>query len=129
MNKYNLSDKEDLRLHFSIMLPGKRRSLYEYLCELPLEDLKVYPQKGYHWWMGRSTRSPQALELRDYILYWRLAALNFRQKNSRQYLKTLSHDELRLFLRTYLQKVPIWAYEEPIRDVMHLLFHHNEPSE
>ena len=40
MSKYDLLDEEDLRLHFSIMLPN-RVSLYEYLCELPLEKLKV----------------------------------------------------------------------------------------
>ena len=44
MNQYELSDEEDMQLRLSVMLPN-RRSLYEYLCELPLEDLKAYPQK------------------------------------------------------------------------------------
>jgi len=122
LNKYDLTDEEDLRLRFSIMLPGNRRSLYAYLCELPLEDLQAYPKKGYRWWMGRAARTPQALALRDYILYWRLAALSFRQQYPRAYLETLSDDGVRLFLRTYLHKVPIWAYEGPIKDAIHLLF-------
>lgn len=125
MSKYDLLDEEDLRLHFSIMLPN-RVSLYEYLCELPLEKLKVYPKKGYHWWMGRAARSQQALELRNYILHWRIVALDFRKKYSREYLKTLTRDDLRLFLRTYIQKIPLWAYEEPVQDVIYLLFHSSQ---
>lgn len=121
MNKYNLADKEDLWLRFSIVLPGSR-SLYEYLCELPLENLKAYPQKGYCRWMGQESRSAQALALRDYILYWRLRALAFRRQYSREYLETLSPHNIRRFLRTYIQKVPLWAYEEPLKDGMQLLF-------
>lgn len=121
MHKYDLADKEDLQLRFSIMLPG--RSLYEYLCELPLEKLEVYPKKGYHWWMGKTARSPQAIELRNYIFHWRLEAMRFREKYPREYLQTLSRDALQLFLQTYLQKVPLWAYEKPLQDAIHLLFH------
>ena len=44
MNKYDLTDEEDLLLYSSVRIPGGR-SLYEYLCELPLEELKAYPQK------------------------------------------------------------------------------------
>lgn len=79
MDKYILTNEEDLRLRLSVMLPC-RNSLYEYLCELPLEDLMAYPQKGYYRWMGRAARTPQALVLRDYILYWRLCALAFRRQ-------------------------------------------------
>ena len=121
MNKYDLTDEEDMRLHFSVMLPGGR-SLYEYFCELPLEDLQAYPQKGYRWWMGRAARAAQALALRDYILYWRLAALSFRQQYPREYLEALSADDLRLFLHTYISKTPVWAYEGPVKDVVRLLF-------
>lgn len=119
MNQFNLTAEEDLHLRFSIML-SNRRSLYEYLLELPLEDLKEYPEKGYHRWMGQAARSPQALALRDYILYWRFAALTFRQKYPREYLEELSRDDLTLFLHTYIQKVPIWVYEKPIKDVIQL---------
>lgn len=122
MTKYDLTEAEDFRLHFSIMLSGGRRSLYEYLCELPLEALQAYPKKGYHWWMGRAARTPQALALRDYILHWRLVALNFRRQYPREYLETLSLDDLHLFLRTYIHKIPLWAYEEPVRDAAQRLF-------
>lgn len=127
MNQYNLTDEEDLRLHFSIMLPGRRGSLYEYLCELPIEHLQAYPQKGYHWWMGPAARTPQALALRDYILYWRLNALLFRLQYPRAYLETLSRDDLQLFLHTHIHKIPTWAYEEPIQDVTYLLFQQPRP--
>ena len=127
MNKYDLTDEEDLRLRFSIMLPGRRRSLYEYLCELPLEQLQAYPQKGYHWWMGSIAQTPQALALRDYILSWRLNALRFRQQYSRAYLETLSLDDMQLFLRTYIHKTPIWAYEGAIQDVAQILLRKANP--
>lgn len=129
MNSFYLSEKEDLQLRCSIMLPGKRRSLYEYLCELPLETLKVYPKKGYHWWMGRAARSPQAIMLRDYILHWRLIALKFRQEYSYEYLQSLPLDALRSFLRITIQKVPIWVYEKPIQDTLHILTHRPETQE
>ena len=119
MNKYELTAEEDQHLHFSIMLPN-RCSLYEYLLELPLEDLQVYPQKGYRRWMGQAARTPQALAMRDYILYWRLAAQAFRQKCPREYLESLSYADMQLFLHTYIQKTPIWAYEKPIKDVIQL---------
>ena len=125
MCKYDLTEAEDLRLRFSIMLPS--RSLYEYLVELPLGDLKAYPKKGYRWWMGRAARSAQALFLRDYILHWRLEALAFRQAHPRVQLEALSQDELQTFLHTYLQKTPVWAYHEPIRDVIQLLHHPAKP--
>lgn len=121
MNKYDLTEEEDLHLRLSVILPGKKRSLYEYLSALSLEDLKAYPRKGYHWWMGRAARTPQALALRNYVLFWRSATLAFRQQYPRAYLETLSPAELRLFLHTYIQKTPLWAYEEPVRDVIHLL--------
>lgn len=127
MNQFNLTDEEDMHLRFSIMLPGRRGSLYEYLCELPLEDLQAYPKKGYHWWMGRAARTAQAFALRDYILYWRLTALSFRQQYPRAYLETRSADDLRLFLRTYISKIPIWAYEGPVKDALQLLFQQSKP--
>lgn len=126
MDKYHLTEREDQHLRFSIILPGRRRSLYEYLTELPLEELQAYPKKGYHWWMGRAARTSQALALRDYILYWRLFAISFREKFPREYLETLSYDDMRLFLRTYIQKTPVWAYEGPIKDVIHILFYNEE---
>ena len=122
MNQFDLTPEEDLRLRLSVMLPGRRRSLYEHLCRLPLDELQAYPKKGYHWWMGKAARSAQALALRDYILYWRLAALSFRERYSREYLETLSPHRLRLFLRACISKIPIWAYEEPIRDAQQILF-------
>ena len=72
--------------------------------------------------MGRAARTSLALALRDYILHWRLAALSFRQQYPRSYLETLSSDDLQLFLRTYINKTPLWAYEEPVKDVLQLLF-------
>lgn len=126
MNKYDLTDEEDTHLHFSIMLPGERRSLYEYLCELPLEHLQAYPKKGYHWWLGRAARTAQALAMRDYILHWRLIALSFREQYPRAYLETLSPDDLRSFLNTYIHKTPLWAYEGPLQDVSQLLFQQAE---
>ena len=78
MNQYNLTNEEDIQLRLSIMFCNNK-SLYTYFCNLPLEQLKAYPPKGYRWWMGKAARSPKALALRDYILYWRLAALDFRE--------------------------------------------------
>lgn len=121
MNRFDLTDAEDLHLRFSIMLPGGKRSLYEYFCCLPLNTLQAYPKKGYHWWMGRTARSPRALDMRDYILYWRLTALLFRMRYSRKYLESLSLNELKSFHCIHIQKTPLWAYEAPIRDVQQLL--------
>lgn len=120
MNKFDLTEAEDMQLRLSIKLPGGR-FLYEYFCELPLKDLEAYPKKGFYWWMGRAARSSPALALRDYILHWRLIAVSFRQQYPRTYLETLSSDDLRLFLRTYINKTPIWPYEEPVKDVLQLL--------
>lgn len=122
MNKFDLTNIEDMQLQLSVMLPGRRHSLYEYLCALPLKALQAYPAKGYHWWMGKAARSAQAIALRDYILHWRIYALTFRQKYSREYLKTLSADDLRSFLRAHITKIPIWAYEGPIKDALQILF-------
>ena len=97
MQQYDLSADEDLRLRLSIKLPG-RKYLYEYFCDLPLDDLQAYPKKGYRWWMGRAARTPDALALRDYILHWRLFALDFRRKYPREYIETLSEEELQVFL-------------------------------
>jgi len=127
MDKYHLTEAENMRLHYAIKLPNKRRSLYEYLTHLPLEDLRAYPQKGYHWWMGRAARSAQALELRDYVLYWRLFALDFRKQYPREYLQTLSFDEMRQFVRDHIKKVPAWAYSEPISEALWFLLENNEP--
>ena len=120
MGKYDLSEEEDWRLHYSIMILGNR-SLYEYLCELPLEDLRVYPKKGYHWWMGRSARTPQALALRDYILHWRMEEFIFRQMYPREVLNKYSSAALQVFLNSYIQKVPLWAYADPVRDCLLIL--------
>lgn len=127
MNKYDLTDEEDKYLHFSIMLPGRKGSLYQYLCQLPLPCLQAYPEKGYHLWMGRAARTPQALAMRDYILYWRLAALDFRKQFPRKYLETLSLNDLQVFLNTYLHKVPAWAYEGPVQDAVQFLFLRSNP--
>jgi len=124
MNKYDLTDEEDKHLHFSIMLPGRKGSLYQYLCQLPLNDLQAYPEKGYRLWMGQTSKTPQALAMRDYILYWRLAALDFRKQYPREYLQTLSLAELQVFLNTYLHKIPVWAYEGPLQDAAQLIFLH-----
>ena len=120
MGKYDLSDEEDLRLRFSIMLPSKR-SLYEYLCELPLEHLRVYPKKGYHWWMGRSARSPEALALRDYIWHWRTEELLFRKMYPREVLDGYSSAALQVFLRSFIKRVPLWVYADPVRDCLLIL--------
>ena len=117
MNKFDLTNDEDLRLLLSIKLHG-RKYLYEYFCDLPLEVLQAYPKKGYRWWMGRAARTPDALSLRDYILHWRLFALDFRKKYPREYLETLSKEELQVFLNTYIQKTPLWAYDGPLQDVL-----------
>lgn len=128
MDKYHLTEEEDQRLRFSIRLPGKRgRSLYEYLTRLPLEDLQAYPKRGYHWWMGRAARSSQALALRDYILYWRLFAIDFRKQYPCEYLEKLPSDKMQRFLCTYIVKIPVWAYEAPIQDVIQLLAKDDEP--
>lgn len=78
--------------------------------------------------MGRAARSPKALTLREYILYWRFAALDFRKEHSKEYLEKLPHNDLRLFLRIYIKKTPLWVYEEPIRDVLQLLYQHSEST-
>lgn len=121
MNTFDLTDEEDLRLRLSIMLPGGRRSLYEHLCSLPLDALQAYPKKGYHRWMGRAAQSAQALALRDYILYWRLKAIIFRLHYPRRLLESFSSEELQVFLRAHAQKIPIWAYEDPLQDALQLL--------
>ena len=128
MSKYDLTEEEDLRLHLSIMLPNKR-PLYEYFLELPLEDLQAYPEKGYRRWMGRSARTSQALALRDYILHCRFAALTFRQTYPRDYLETLTHDDMQSFLCAHIQKAPVWVYEGPVKDVLQLLLYSSEPQE
>lgn len=121
MNRFDLTDAEDLRLRFSIMLPGRNRSLYEYFCTLPLDTLQAYPKKGYRLWMGKAARTPQAFALRDYVLYWRLNTMIFRLAYPRKYLESLSADDLQSFVQTHIQKTPIWAYEEPLRDALQLL--------
>ena len=127
MNKLELSYDEDMRLHDSVPLPG-RRSLYTYFTRLPVDILSAYPKKGYRWWMGRAARSCRAMELRDYVLHWKLFALDFRQTYSRAYLESLPREDLQLFLRTYLKKVPLWAYEAPLQDALQLLLHpHKKP--
>ncbi len=128
MIKYDLSDMEDFHLH-DVVMYRNGRTLYEYFVEMPLEDLQAYPQKGWRWWMGRKARSPEAMELRDYVLHWRLAALEFRQKYSHKYLQTLSCDEMRLFLNTYIRKTPIWVYSEPIKDGLHILLKREKASD
>lgn len=120
MNQYNLTNEEDMQLRFSIMFCNNK-SLYTYFCNLPLEQLKAYPQKGYRWWMGKAARSPKALALRDYILHWRLAAIDFREAYSKETLEKMSYNELQAFLKDYIEKVPLWAYEELLRDATEIL--------
>ncbi len=126
MDKFDLSEKEDDRLH-DVAIYRNGRTLYECLVEMPLEELQAYPRKGYRWWMGRKAKSPQALALRDYVLHWRLIALDFREKYSREYLQSLSCEELWTFVNTHIQKTPQWAYEGPVRDVMKILFQQGKP--
>ena len=126
MIRYDLSDEEDYQLHHIVMYRNGR-TLYEYMVEMPLDDLKVYPRKGYRWWMGRKAKSPRAIELCDYVLHWRIFALEFRQKYSREYLENLSYDEMRLFVRTYMERTPMWAYSDPIRDVLVYFLLHDKP--
>ena len=122
MNKYALTHEEDSRLRFSIMLPGRRGSLYQYLCQLPLTCLQAYPEKGYRPWMGQASKTPQALAMRDYILHWRFIAQDFRKQYPRACLETLSVDELQSFFNTYFHKVPSWAYQGPLQDAAQLIF-------
>ena len=126
MSKYDLTDEEDYQLHHIVMYRNGR-TLYEYFVEMPLEDLQMYPKKGYRWWMGRKAKSFRAMELRDYVLHWRIFALEFQQKYPREYLESLSYDEMRSFVNKYIQKAPVWAYEEPVRDVLKILFYHEKP--
>ena len=121
MTQYFLTEKEEARLRATIWLRVRRRSLYEYLCELPLEVLERYPKKGYYWWMGRQARSFQALEMRNYVLFWRGRACAFRQQYTRKYLETFSCEELQMFVRWYIHKIPTWAYEGPIQDALRIL--------
>lgn len=126
MNKYDLTDREEISL-YNVVVYRNGRSLYEYLVEMPLEDLKAYPKRGYRWWMGRKARSAEALELRDYTLFWRLFALEFRQKYPREYLQSLPLGEIRSFARQYIQKIPQWAYQGPVQDAVHILMEQDEP--
>ena len=75
---------------------------------------------------GEKSRSPQALELRDYILHWRYFQMGFRTKYSAEYLQTLSINDLRSFVYAYLKETPFWAYEGPVCDGIHLLFCHSQ---
>lgn len=125
MSKYDLSDMEDQQM-YDIVMYRNGRTLYEYMAEMPLEDLKAYPKKGYRWWMGRKAKLPQAMELRDYVLHWRLVELDFRQKYSHQYLQTLSCQEIQSFVNAHIPKIPIWAYSEAIKDGLHILWEREE---
>ena len=120
MIKLHLSDMEDYELH-NIVVYRNERTLYEYFVEMPLDDLRAYPKRGYRLWMGRKARSKEALDLRDYVLFWRLYALDFREKYSLQHLQSLSIAQREDFLNTYLRSVPVWAHEKPLQDVVHLL--------
>lgn len=126
--RQNNTQKEVLISHLSIGFPCKQL-LNEYLISLPLETLQNYPQKGWHWWMGKKSHSSQALELRDYILHWRYFQIEFRKKYSTEYLKTLSKNDLSSFVYTYLKETPFWAYEGPVRDGIRLLFCHSHQKE
>lgn len=121
MAMYYLTREEDERLLFSIPLPGKTQYLYEYFLDLPLEDLKEYPQAGYHNWMSRAAKSSQAMELRNYILFWRLTAQKVQEVYSYTYLESLSDDILDFLLHIFLRQIPIWVYEESIRNIMQIL--------
>ncbi len=126
MDAFYLTQEEDFDLHTSIKIPVKPHYLYEYFYELPLEDLRAYPEKSYHWWLGRAARSAQGLAMRDYVLHWRLFALSFRKHHPRAYLETLSTDRLRLFLNVNITKTPLWAYEGPVKDAIRILFLRDE---
>lgn len=120
MDTYYLTKEEDEELQFSIMLP-RMRYLYEYFCRLPLNDLRAYPEKGYRDRMGPEARSAKALEMRDYILFWRLAAQRIRKQYSYEYLKSLPVDSLRSLLDRFYRQTPLWAYDGPISDIIRLL--------
>ena len=128
MIPYYLSDEEDYQLHHIVMYRSGR-TLYEYMVEMPLEDLKAYPKKGYRWWMGRKAKSTRAMELRDYVLHWRLFALEFRQEYPLECLESLSTNALSFFLHTHLEKTPLWAYDGPTKDAARLLFYRTEFKE
>ena len=119
--RYELTDMEDYQLH-NIVMYRNGRTLYEYLVEMPLEDLQAYPKKGYRWWMGRKARSKQAMELRDYVLHWRLVSQDFRRKYSHNYLQTLSSEEIVSFVEANILKIPIWVYSDAIYDGLHIVF-------
>ena len=122
MVKYELTNEEENRLRFSIMRPFRQGSLFEYFCGLPLKVLQAYPRKGYHWWLGKAARTPQALEMREYILHWRMTEPEIRQQYPREYLNSLSVEELWALLRMLVEKVPVWVYEKPMKDAIDILF-------
>ena len=123
---YYLTEEEDFALRRSILFPGKVHSLYEHLCELPLEDLRAYPKKGYRWWMGRAARTAKGLALQDYILHWRLFSLSFRERYNHAYLDALTTEQLQFFVRAYSSFVPVWAIQETLRDALILLMQRDQ---
>lgn len=122
MVNYYLSEKEDLSLYHIVMYRNGR-SLYEYMIEMPIEDLKAYPRKGYRWWMGRKAKAPEALEMRDYVLHWRIFAQEFREEFPADFLEALSTEKLTHFLKYYLEKTPTWAYDAPVKDAARIFFY------
>ena len=121
MVKYKLTEEEDWALHMSIMLPAAKRSLYEYLCHLPLTTLEIYPQKGWTPRMGEEARSEKALAMRDYIYYWRLKEEVFRIEHPRSYLESLPRKEQEQLLYFYLAQTPVWVYQTAIQDLINIL--------
>ena len=120
MDNYYLTREEEEVLQGAILLPNMRL-LYDYFYKLPLEDLQAYPKRGYRERMGPEALSPKALEMRDYILFWRLAAKQIRKQYSRAYLKTLSQEQLCSLQKSFYRQIPLWAYDKTIGDIILLL--------
>ena len=121
MDFQEMAKKDQVLMGMFKPLPFMPDGLYSHFCQLPMEELKAYPQKGYHWWMGRKARSGQALELRDYILCWRLFSEDFQKAHSYGYMDTLTDRELADFVRVHIDKRPLWVYEEAVKLAMDIL--------
>lgn len=112
---------DDLQYRLSILLPNGR-SLYEYFCYLPLEELEMLPQRGPSDQLGDFELTQQALEMRDYILRLRYKGIAFQQKYPPQILEQLSDDALRMILHYCADQDPFWPYEAAMRACLKIIF-------
>ena len=71
--------------------------------------------------MGRATKSPQALELRDYILHWRNVKQDVQKNFPREHFETLPNEVLQTYLNTFSCVTPPWVYEDQIKYIMQTL--------